>query len=286
MAFTSLSFLFLFLPPFFLLYFLSQRNGFKNLVLSAFSLIFLIWAGPYNSLLLLSCVLINWISGIYISKIVTGNKRKSIFTLTLILNLLPLFLFKYTDFLIENLNPVLRIAGLTGIKIPDWILPLGISFYSFRLISYQIELYRKKVPVAGNFIHLFLYTAFFPHLGAGPIVRYHEFYHRIYSKKLSLSGFSSGLQRFILGLVKKAVIANNLGIVADSVFNIPGDDLSLSTAWLGVLSYTFQVYYDFSGYSDMAIGLSRMAGFNTPENFNFPYKALSVKDFWKRWHMT
>ncbi len=199
---------------------------------------------------------------------------------------MPLLTFKYSGFFIQNANVLLSLAGIKPLPLPHWILPLGVSFYTFRLLSYQIEIFRGKLRAERKLINLFLYSAFFPQYAAGPIVRYHEFYTKPVLGKPSVILVSTGLQRFMLGLAKKVLIANNLGTMADAVFALPNPDLAFITSWLGVISYALQVYYDFSGYSDMAIGLSRMAGFTTPENFNFPYLARSVRDFWRRWHMT
>ncbi|MHC1706627.1 MAG: MBOAT family protein [Bacteroidales bacterium] len=254
--------------------------------MSFFSLVFLIWAGPYYSLVLTATVLLNWFFGLLLSQENSKTRRKLLFILILALNLLPLISFKYLGFITVNLNIILSHSGFEILKVPHWLLPLGISFYTFRLLSYQIELFRKKVSAERNLVLLFLYSAFFPQLGAGPIVRYQDFSRQILSRNQNLGLFSTGLQRFMLGLGKKVLIADNLGMVADAVFHLPCTDLTLTTSWFGIISYFFQVYYDFSAYTDMAIGLSRMAGFHTPENFNYPYTAVSVKDFWRRWHMT
>ena len=194
--------------------------------------------------------------------------------------------YKYAGFFSESINSVLGWAQEPLIPIPEIILPIGISFYTFQAISYLVDVYRKETVVQKNIANLGLYISLFPQLIAGPIVRYHDISNQINHRVHSSDKFSEGIMRFILGLAKKVLIANNLAIVADHVFNSPIEEISTIGAWLGIVAYTFQIYYDFAGYSDMAIGLAKMFGFDLLENFNFPYISKSIQEFWRRWHIS
>lgn len=285
MLFSSLTFIFLFLPLCLFFYFIS-RVEIKNIILLIFSLIFYAWGEPKYILLMILTVLISYVFGILINKFDNLKKyklKKVTFILSIIIILSSLFYFKYTNFFIDNINRIFN----SSIGAKDIILPIGISFYTFQILSYLIDLYRNKIKVQKNFFNLALYIAFFPQLIAGPIVRYESIEKQLTERKESLDKALSGIERFIFGLGKKVIIANNMALIADLVF----DNASLSQFTpliliLGMIAYTLQIYFDFSGYSDMAIGLGKIFGFEFLENFNYPYIAKSVSDFWKRWHIS
>ena len=285
MLFSSLTFIFLFLPLCLFFYFIS-RVEIKNIILLIFSLIFYAWGEPKYILLMILTVLISYVFGILINKFDSLKKyklKKVTFILSIIIILSSLFYFKYTNFFIDNINRIFN----SSIGAKEIILPIGISFYTFQILSYLIDLYRNKIKVQKNFLNLALYIAFFPQLIAGPIVRYESIEKQLTERKESLDKVLSGIERFIFGLGKKVIIANNMALIADLVF----DNASLSQFTpliliLGMIAYTLQIYFDFSGYSDMAIGLGKIFGFEFLENFNYPYIAKSVSDFWKRWHIS
>ena len=276
MVFSSTIFVFLFLPLVLILYFLMPKK-FRNYILLIFSIIFYIFGGPKFLLVLLLVVLIDYFGALLIDK----KKNKKLFLIiTICLNIATLFYFKYTGFFLENINNLFSL----NIKIPDIVLPIGISFYTFQAMSYVIDVYRKKVKVQKNFFTLLLYVSLFPQLVAGPIVRYETIEKELTSRETTFDDLVYGIRRFILGLAKKVIIANQMGALADIIFT--SNNLSTPIAWLGAFAYTFQIYFDFSAYSDMAIGLGRIFGFKFLENFNFPYIAKSVTDFWRRWHIS
>ena len=275
MVFSSAVFVFGFLPLVFLCYFIAPKK-IKNYVLLVFSLIFYLFGGPKFILLLLSVVLINYIGALLISKF----KSKIWLIVTVALNLGLLGYFKYLDFFIRSFN---RFLG-TDLKVLGIVLPIGISFYVFQALSYTIDVYREEVKVQKNFFLLLFYVSFFPQLVAGPIVRYKTIEEEIKSRKSSIEDISDGIERFILGLAKKVIIANQVGALADIIFKSGNVGSLLSL--LGAIAYMLQIYFDFSAYSDMAIGIGRILGFHFLENFNFPYIASSVTDFWRRWHMS
>ena len=275
MVFSSAVFVFGFLPLVFLCYFIAPKK-IKNYVLLVFSLIFYLFGGPKFILLLLSVVLINYIGALLISKF----KSKIWLIVTVALNLGLLGYFKYLDFFIRSFN---RFLG-TDLKVLGIVLPIGISFYVFQALSYTIDVYREEVKVQKNFFLLLFYVSFFPQLVAGPIVRYKTIEEEIKSRKSSIEDISDGVERFILGLAKKVIIANQVGALADIIFRSSNVGSLLSL--LGAIAYMLQIYFDFSAYSDMAIGIGRILGFHFLENFNFPYIASSVTDFWRRWHMS
>ena len=276
MVFSSTIFVFLFLPLVLILYFLMPKK-FRNYILLIFSIIFYIFGGPKFLLVLLLVVLIDYFGALLIDK----KKNKKLFLIiTICLNIATLFYFKYTGFFLENINNLFSL----NIKIPDIVLPIGISFYTFQAMSYVIDVYRKKVKVQKNFFTLLLYVSLFPQLVAGPIVRYETIEKELTSRETTFDDLVYGIRRFILGLAKKVIIANQMGALADIIFT--SNNLSTPIAWLGAVAYTFQIYFDFSAYSDMAIGLGRIFGFKFLENFNFPYIAKSVTDFWRRWHIS
>jgi alginate O-acetyltransferase complex protein AlgI len=258
----------------------------RRFLILAGGLVFTTWASLGFAVVLLFSVMVNHQFGIMLDRQKMNSNRKLLFVSAIILNLAALLLFKYAVFLTENINVFNALFGVKALPLPEIFLPLGISFYTFRILSYFIDLYTRKIAVEKSLTDLAVYITFFPQLSAGPIVRYRNFYGKGNTIKPGLSNLHNGARRFLFGLVKKALLANSFGIVADAVFVLPPEEYTLTTAWLGVISYSLQIYFDFSAYTDMAIGLSEMLGFRTPENFNYPYKAVSVKDFWRRWHMT
>ena len=281
MLFSSLTFLFVFLPLTIALYFI-VKDKYKNFILLIASLIFYAWGEPKYIVLMLLSIIINYFLAIAIDKSKT-SKRKLLLIITVLVNLGALFVFKYLDFAIVNFNFLFK----TNLSCRHLILPIGISFYTFQILSYVIDVYRKKVAVQKNIFTLGTYIALFPQLIAGPIVRYSDVKKQLVSRKHSLEKFCDGFRRFILGFIKKVLIANNVAIISDSVFNAPSEvALTPVVIIVALIAYTLQIYYDFSGYSDMAIGLGKIFGFDFNENFNYPYSATSITDFWKRWHIS
>lgn len=286
MLFSSPIFLFLFLPITLLLTSLAPKS-IKNYILLIASLIFYAWGGVYYMILMLFSVSINFVFGLKINKYNHDNlKRKKFIIWGIAINLLLLGIFKYTNFIVASINDLLilfhfRLIPQTSIK-----LPIGISFFTFQAMSYIIDVYRKETVVQRKFSDLALYVSLFPQLIAGPIVRYHDVALQLKSRTVSIDKFKSGIQRFIIGLARKVLIANTFAAIADDIFATPFQNLDPISAWFGVFAYSIQIYYDFSGYSDMAIGLGRMFGFEFLENFNFPYISKSIKEFWTRWHIS
>lgn len=291
MVFSSIVFLFYFLPIVLALYFAAPRRG-KNLVLFAVSLVFYAWGEPVYLFLMLFSILINYLFGLAIGRVKDKPSgclsARFWVTAACAVNLALLGFFKYADFLIDNLN-LLPGVQLSPLELP---LPLGISFYTFQAMSYIIDLYRGKVEVQRSLIAFGTYVALFPQLIAGPIVRFQTIAGELKDRRETAALFSQGALRFVSGLGKKVILANGAGAIFDqitqSAAQAPGglSGLSSLTAWLGILAFTLQIYFDFSGYSDMAIGLGRMFGFHFPENFNYPYISKSITEFWRRWHIT
>lgn len=284
MVFSSPIFLFWFLPIVLGIYYITKKP-YRNIVLLFFSLLFYAWAeGKLVTIMLLS-IIIDFVAGYGIG-ITKGVVKKLWLFIGVIGNLSMLVYFKYADFFILNYNhiaPSLHISPFMWNKV---IMPLGISFFVFHGISYLVDVYRTKTQPQKNLFDLALYITLFPQLIAGPIIRYHDIHKQIENRKESMALFESGIKRFILGFAKKVLIANNVGVVADYVFAIPNNDLTFGVSWIGTIAYTIQIYFDFSGYSDMAIGLGRMFGFKFLENFNFPYVSKSITEFWTRWHIS
>lgn len=276
MVFSSAIFIFLFLPLVLLCYFLVPKK-IKNYCLLFFSLVFYLFGGPKFILVLLSIVLICYLGAFLIEK--SSRKKLSLF-IVIGLNVFILCYFKYTGFFLENLNNIFNLS----IDIPNIVLPIGISFYTFQALSYVIDVYRKEVEVQRNFFKLLLYVSLFPQLVAGPIVRYQTIEKELEKRKTTFDDVVYGIRRFILGLAKKVIIANQMGQLADIIFT--SNDLTTPVAWIGAFAYMFQIYFDFSAYSDMAIGLGRIFGFKFLENFNFPYISKSITEFWRRWHIS
>jgi alginate O-acetyltransferase complex protein AlgI len=260
----------------------------KNYVLLFFSIAFYSWGAPVFIFVLLVTTFIDYHLVKWIDQSANSKKRKILLTLSIAINLGLLIYFKYSNFFIENINVFLGMVGLKNIVWTKLILPIGISFYTFETITYVVDVYRRVHKPLSKFQNYLLYILFFPKLIAGPIVRYHDMADQLEdrSKNDTIDNRLIGLYQFIIGLAKKVIIANHLGEHADQIFGLNYDNLGASTAWIGALCYTFQLYFDFSGYSDMAIGLAKMVGFKIPENFNNPYIASSITDFWRRWHIS
>ena len=285
MVFSDLLFIYVFLCATLILYFLFKNIAWKNAVLIAASLFFYAWGEPFYIFLLLLSSLVNYVAGLLIE-----NHRahgKAIVAAALVFDLGMLAVFKYAGFFVENINALLGVS----IPVPDIVMPIGISFFTFQIISYVIDCHWEKVQVQHNFFKLLMYISLFPQLIAGPIVRYETIEREVSERKTTLSDFSDGLTRFIVGLAKKAIIANNLSIVVDKLFGLNEGVLhvessSVAAVWVGVICFALYVYYDFSGYSDMAIGMGWMLGFHFDENFRYPFVSRSIAEFWQRWHIS
>lgn len=284
MVFSSLLFLFRFLPAVLILYFIVPKR-FRNLVLLLVSLIFYAWGEPKYVFLMLFSILITYLGGFMVDRFrSSGDEKKAkismIVTVALALSLLGFF--KYADFVIETVNRI----GHTDIDLLRLSLPIGISFYTFQTISYVIDVYRGDARVQKNIISYGAYVTMFPQLIAGPIVRYSTIDEQLRTRRESAEEFAGGAERFVIGLGKKVLLANSAGALWDSIRVMDASTMPALTAWLGIAAYTFQIYFDFSAYSDMAIGLGHMFGFRFLENFNYPYQAKSVTEFWRRWHIS
>ncbi|OGO78281.1 MAG: alginate O-acetyltransferase [Clostridiales bacterium GWB2_37_7] len=282
MLFSSLMFIFVFLPTVIFLYYISPAK-LKNFVLLIFSLFFYGYGEPKSLFIMLLSISMNYLFGLLVDKYRSSKTQAyTILTLSAIGNLSIIGYYKYTDFFIENFN------ALFGLSVPllHVIMPIGISFFTFQGMSYVIDVYRAQGKAQKNPLNVALYISLFPQLIAGPIVRYQTVAEQINERHVDLDKFASGIEKFILGLSKKVLIANSMGLIADEVFAFPTSQLSVLLSWVGVLAYTAQIYFDFSGYSDMAIGLGRMFGFEFFENFNYPYISKSITEFWRRWHIS
>ncbi|MGZ9587159.1 MBOAT family O-acyltransferase [Paenibacillus marinisediminis] len=284
MLFSSIIFLFVFLPVVLFAYYvlLSRSRKAQNMLLLIASLLFYAWGEPKFVLIMMASILGNWLFGLAVDKYRGSLLSRVIIVSMLVYNLSILFLFKYAGFTVENLNAWLG----TSLTVPDISLPLGLSFFTFQAISYVVDVYRKRGDVQRNPLNLGLYIALFPQLVAGPIVRYETIADQIDHRRETMDQFAEGVCRFIVGLGKKVLIANSMAIVADHAFSMQADELTLSFAWLGAVAYSLQILFDFSGYSDMAIGLGKMFGFHFLENFNYPYISTSISEFWRRWHIS
>ena len=284
MLFSSMIFLFVFLPiVIFVYYVLLRKTEYRNYWLLFASLGFYTWGEPLYVFLMLFSILSNYLLGLWMDRTPNPGQRRLILILTVAINLLILFYFKYWNFFVRNLNALLGLA----LPVRQIRLPIGISFFTFQAMSYVIDLYRRTTPVQKNPCYLALYISFFPQLIAGPIVRYSTIEQQIGSRSITLDSFEDGVCRFLQGLSKKIILSNVMSITAERVFSLAvHQELSVATAWLGALAYTFQIYFDFSGYSDMAIGLGKMFGFTFDENFRHPYISRSVSEFWNRWHIS
>lgn len=284
MVFSSIFFLFTFLPLSLLLYWMSPAK-IKNFTLLAVSLFFYAWGEPVYVLLMIASILTNFVFGIFIESELIKEKRavlRALFISAVVFNILILGFFKYYGFLAENINALFN-ADIAYSELP---LPIGISFYTFQVLSYVIDVYLGKVRLQRNPVSFALYVTMFPQLIAGPIVRYSDIESQLEQRNVSASKFGEGAQRFIQGLGKKVLIANSMGALWDITQAMDMTGISVFSAWLGIIAYTFQIYFDFSGYSDMAIGLGKMFGFEFMENFDHPYISRSVTEFWRRWHIS
>lgn len=280
MIFSSLEFLCVFLPVVFILYCVVPNRRIKNGILIAASLFFYAYGEPVYVLLMLASVVANYLLALGIAK--SKAHKKAVLAVAVAANIGVLAVFKYAGFLVGSVNGLFRLK----LPVPELALPIGISFFTFQALSYVIDVYRGEVPAQKSFPKVLLYISFFPQLIAGPIVKYKDIYREIENRRQDRAEVVQGLQRFILGLGKKVLIANAMGEAADAVFTAGSSSINMAVAWIGALTYMLQIYYDFSGYSDMAIGLGKMFGFHFRENFTYPYGAASIKDFWRRWHIS
>lgn len=280
MLFSSNLFLFLFLPWVIVIYYLLNRKS-RNYFLLIVSLLFYAWGEPKFVWIMISSILFNYLMALIIYRCQISKIRPWLLTLTVTGNLSVLFIYKYLDFFITNINRL-------GFNLPlqNIALPLGISFFTFQAMSYVIDVYRGTVSVQKYPQNVGLYVSFFPQLVAGPIVRYQTIAEQIDNRKENFNDFSEGVRRFIIGFSKKIILSNNMALVADAVFSVSDSRRSVIYAWMGALAYSFQILFDFSGYSDMAIGIGKMFGFHFLENFDYPYISVSVSEFWRRWHMS
>lgn len=284
MVFSSTEFLCFFLPIVLILYYLCRRNRtLSNVVLTVMSLLFYAWGEPTFVLVMLASIFINWLTARVIGKNEGRPRaRRLALIVGLVLNVGMLAVFKYLSFFVRNLN------GAFSLNLPDpqLALPIGISFFTFQAISYIVDVYRGHGEAQKHFLGVCLYISFFPQLIAGPIVRYETVAAEIKGRTETLDDFTEGARRFMVGLSKKAILANSLALIVDGIFALSPEKLSVTLSWYAAAAYLMQVYYDFSGYSDMAIGLGRMFGFHFLENFNFPFISKSIGEFWKRWHIS
>lgn len=285
MVFSSIPFLFFFLPGVLLLYWLAGNKR-RNLLLLLASLLFYAWGEGVYLLLMLTSISMNYICGRLIHAYHSRPSGRFFLILAVVLNLGLLGYYKYAQFLTENINQLLAVFEMEQIDLNPIRLPIGISFFTFQALSYIIDVYRQKNEPQKNFINLGLYIALFPQLIAGPIVRYNDIARQLVERQVTRENFAIGVQRFFFGMSKKVLLANPMAVIADQVFLLPGSELTPGVAWLGVFCFTLQLYYDFSGYSDMAIGLGKMFGFHFFENFNYPYISRSFGEFWRRWHIS
>lgn len=267
MFFCSPIFIFLFLPMVLSIYHLLKTQSLKNHFLLMSSLAFYFWSETFHISLLLALIILNYSAGILLHQTKNSSSKKVMFFFAISINLIILALFKNSFW-------------------QSWLMPLGLSFITFHSLSYLTDIYRGKIKAEYHLSHFALYITLFPHLIAGPIIRYPDIVSQLSERKMNRDDWVFGIQRFIIGLVKKCLIADTLSSLVDPIFKIPHTQLSMGLAWFGIVTYSLQLYFDFSGYSDMAIGLCRLFGFKINENFNYPYSAHSIRDFWQRWHMT
>lgn len=276
MVFSSITFLYFFLPAVLLIYYISPKKM-KNIVLLLSGLFFYAWGEPIYVVIMVFSSFIDYAAGLIIDKYDDNQKKRTMALLvSLIINLGLLGVFKYSGF----------IAGIFGMEVKQLPLPIGISFYTFQSMSYTIDMYMRKIKVQKSFLNFATYVSLFPQIVAGPIVRYEDVQNEINSRKTNVFLLGEGVGIFIRGLSKKVLLANNIGLLWTEIKGMEYSELSAATAWIGILAFTFQIYYDFSGYSDMAVGLGKMLGFNFPENFDHPYISRSISEFWRRWHIT
>ncbi len=285
MVFSSIIFLLYFLPVFLLVYFFIDKR-YKNAVILIGSIFFYAWGAPKFIFVILFTTLLDFYLVGWMDRMTNEKHRKLLLCISITVNLGLLVYFKYSNFFIENVNSALSVFGGGKIHWTKLVLPIGISFYTFETITYVVDVYRRVHKPLTKFWDYQLYIILFPKLIAGPIIRYHELADQIAERKETMDDRLTGFYRFVFGLAKKVLIANQMGAVADEIFGLNYANMDTVTAWVGCLAYTFQIYFDFSGYSDMAIGIAKMMGFKFPENFNNPYISQSITEFWRRWHMT
>jgi alginate O-acetyltransferase complex protein AlgI len=288
MLFGTTTFLFVFLPLVLLLH-LAAGPRLRNTVLLAFSLVFYAWGEQAFVLLMLASIGANYVFGLMVERARARGRGKGVVAVAIAFNLLLLIAFKYTNFLRDALAGAFAAIGLDAALVPELApihLPIGISFFTFQALTYVVDLYRGDARLQRNPFSFGLFISLFPQLIAGPIVRYSQIAEQLDERRLTLADFSWGVRRFIIGLSKKLLVADVVALAADEIFGIPATQLTAGVAWLGVLCYSLQIYFDFSGYSDMAIGLGSMLGFRFPENFRHPYVSQSITGFWRRWHIT
>ena len=279
MVFSSLIFLFCFLPLFLICYFIPKKRKFRNIVLLLFSLAFYGYGEPIYLILMILSIVINYFIALWMNK---SKHKKNWLIIDIVFNIGLLLIFKYSNFFIDNINNIFNF----NVKFLEISLPIGISFYTFQILTYVIDVYKGEVNVQESLINLGCYVSSFPQLIAGPIVRYSTVNDELNNRHETIKDFSSGIRRFSLGLAKKAIIANEMAYVADTLYASCIKDLGFIGVLVAAIAFTFQIYFDFSGYSDMAIGLGRMLGFHYLENFNFPYIASTITDFWRSWHIS
>lgn len=279
MLFSSMTFIYFFLPIVLLLYFVTKKELHNPILLIA-SMIFYAWDEPKYLAIMLLTIVINYLGAILIDKY--SNRKKQILLLTILTNLGLLVYFKYFNFIVDNCNNLFH----SNISVLDIVMPIGISFYTFQALSYVIDVYRGECKVQKNIYKIALYICLFPQLVSGPILKYHDVADQIDSREINFDKVKTGVQRFIIGLSKKVLIANTMGAIADKIFVQDPHNFSHAVAWIGSVTYTIQLYFDFSGYSDMAVGLGLIFGFKFMENFNYPFVAKSVTEFWRRWHIS
>lgn len=282
MVFSSLTFLYIFLPLCLVAYFLTGKIKVRNFILLLFSLVFYAWGEPKYIFLMLAVTAVDYAAGLLIEKFRGTGKAKIYLILAVVLTLSVLGVFKYADFFVNSANSAFRLQ----IPLPGLSLPIGISFFTFQALTYVVDVYRDRVPVQAYYYKLLLYVSMFPQLIAGPIVRYSDVCAQIDARVCTWQKAAQGVLRFCVGLLKKAIAANFAGELTEKLLGSDLTELSAAGAWVGIFAYAIQIYFDFSGYSDMAIGLGHIFGFDFPENFRYPYAARSVQDFWRRWHIT
>jgi alginate O-acetyltransferase complex protein AlgI len=287
--FTEPTFLFLFLPVLLALYFANFRRehgAYGNALLLVASVIFYAKGGGAFTWLMLASIAFNYWMAIAVDRARGTPAARQLLAVAVSLNLVVLVVFKYANFFADNVNTLFLALGVHPVVVPRVLLPIGISFFTFHAISYVVDVYRRDATAQKSPVHAALYLLLFPQLIAGPIIRYRDIADQLARRFVDLDGFAYGVRRFVVGLAKKVLIANVVAVPADKIFGMPAGQLTAPHAWLGIVCYTLQIYFDFSGYSDMAIGLGRMFGFRFPENFRWPYIADSVQEFWRRWHIS
>jgi alginate O-acetyltransferase complex protein AlgI len=282
MVFSSVTFLFYFLPLFFLAFYATRCS---KTVVAVFSIVFYAWGEPAFVVLLSGAILMNYWLGLRIEEAGNRGGARPWLALGVVLNLIPLALFKYSGFVLQTLTTIVGLSPKYALKY-SFALPLGISFFTFHALSYLIDVYRRDVRAERNLRDMILYIAMFPQLVAGPLIRYKTIAGELHRPRVSLDRTADGVKRFVVGLAQKVLVANTVSASADAVFALPQGELSTLLAWVGIVCYTVQIYFDFAGYSNMAIGLALMIGFTFPINFNYPYVARSMTEFWRRWHIS